>query len=76
MKWLDRIPWWVALTLGAGLGLAPVLPEPHLWQKLQMLYSGVLVRPVDVFDLLFHTCGPVLVLLKLMYQYRRGTPDP
>lgn len=36
------------------LGLAPFFPEPHIWEKLKMLASGALRRPVDIFDLLFH----------------------
>jgi hypothetical protein len=32
-----------------------VWPEPHLIEKLRMLCACTLVRPLDVFDLLFHT---------------------
>ena len=31
------------------LGLAPFMPEPHLWEKLKMLTSGELAKPVDIF---------------------------
>ena len=47
------------------LGLAPFLPEPHLWEKLEMLFSGTLVRPVDIFDLLLHGFPFILLGLKL-----------
>jgi hypothetical protein len=47
------------------LGLAPFLPEPHLWEKLKMLVAGTLVRPIDIFDLFLHGAPAVLLLLKL-----------
>ena len=47
------------------LGLAPFRPEPHLWEKLKMLASGTLVRPVDIFDLLLHATPVALLLVKL-----------
>lgn len=66
MEFLDRIPT-VALVFGAlFLGLAPFFPEPHLWEKLKMLFSGTLTRPLDIFDLLFHATLPVLLVLKLI----------
>ena len=43
------------------LGLAPFGREPHLVEKLGMLFAGDLTRPIDVFDLLLHG-SPVLLL--------------
>jgi len=58
---LDRLPL-LPLTLAAlALGIAPVFPEPHLWEKLRLLSEGNLTRPIDIFDLLMHGL-PVLVL--------------
>lgn len=73
MKWLDRIPL-VPLTLGALLlGLAPFYPQPHLVEKLGMLFEGTLSRPIDIFDLVLHASLPVLLLLKLVREgQRRG----
>ena len=48
----------------ATLGLAPFTP-PHIWEKLQMLFSGRLVRPIDGFDLLLHGVPWILLLLKV-----------
>ncbi len=62
---LDRVSWSLLLPIAAALAAAPVLPEPHLWQKLRMLAEGTLVRPIDIFDLVFHGSGLVLVALKL-----------
>ena len=36
------------------MGLAPFAPEPHLLEKLRMLFSGDLSRPIDIFDLFLH----------------------
>jgi len=47
------------------LGLAPFTPEPHLVQKLGMLFGGDLSAPVDAFDLVFHGSPPLLLALKL-----------
>jgi hypothetical protein len=46
------------------LGLAPFVPEPHLVEKLRMLSQGALTRPIDIFDLLFHSLPLLLLLLK------------
>lgn len=73
MAWLDRLPVWVLIAVALTLGLAPFVPEPHLWQKLRMLASGTLSRPIDLFDLLYHAAPWLLLALKLfrMAQVRR-----
>jgi len=43
------------------LGLAPFVPMPHLFEKIKMLYSGTLTKPIDIFDLLLHS-APIIVL--------------
>lgn len=58
---LDRIPLLPLALAALALGIAPVFPEPHLWEKLRMLAAGSLTRPLDIFDLLMHGL-PVLVL--------------
>lgn len=77
MRWLDQIPLW-ALTVGAlVLGLAPFTPEPHLWQKLQMLADGTLSRPIDIFDLVMHASLPLLLVVKLIRMALVGkSPRP
>ncbi len=66
MKVLNAIPLVVVVVLCMTLGLAPFLPEPHIWEKLKMLLSGTLVKPVDIFDLLMHAFPFVLLGLKLL----------
>jgi hypothetical protein len=53
-----------------SLGLAPFSPEPHVWEKLKMLVSGTLVRPIDIFDLVLHVSPWVLLVLKLIRMAR------
>ncbi len=64
MKWLDRIPFFPVAAGAFLLGLAPFTPQPHLLEKLHMLFSGTLQRPVDIFDLCLHGALPALLLLK------------
>lgn len=71
MAWLDRIAWVIVVPLALLLGLAPFVPEPHLWDKLKLLAAGDLRRPVDVFDLLYHGAPVVLLTLKLLRLVQR-----
>lgn len=66
MNVLNSIPLSVVVVLCLTLGLAPFIPEPHVWEKLKMLSSGALVKPVDIFDLLMHVFPFVLLGLKLI----------
>jgi len=70
MQWLDRIPLSVLVIASLTLGLAPFVPEPHLWEKLKMLANGTLTRPLDIFDLLLHAAPWVLLGLKLVRDLR------
>ena len=65
MAWLDKIPLAPLALLALLLGLAPFVPEPHLWEKLKMLVAGTLSRPIDIFDLVLHASPIVVVVLKL-----------
>jgi hypothetical protein len=62
---LAGIPLWAVIFLCLTLGLAPFTPEPHIWEKLKMLATGTLVRPIDIFDLVLHAAPFVLLVLKL-----------
>jgi len=66
MKWLDKISLGTLLLPAVLLGLAPFSPEPHLVEKLRMLFQGSLQRPIDIFDLLLHGTPALLVVLKLV----------
>lgn len=65
MTFLDQVPMSIAILAALTLGLAPFVPEPHLFEKLRMLSQGALVRPVDIFDLLLHGAPWLLLLAKV-----------
>lgn len=65
MSFLDKIPMQTLVIATIFLGLAPFVPEPHLWQKLKMLGLGELVKPLDIFDMFFHAAPSLLLLAKL-----------
>ena len=71
MNWLDDIPLTVLVLACLLLGLAPFVPEPHVWEKLKMLADGTLTRPLDLFDLLLHGTPFVVLGLKL-FRLRRS----
>ncbi len=66
MKILDRIPLVTLLILTLFLGLAPMTPEPHVLEKLRLLASGALSRPIDIFDLFLHGTPWLLLGAKLV----------
>ena len=61
----NRIPLFVLIVLCLTLGLAPFVPEPHVWEKLRMLAAGDLTRPIDIFDLCLHGLPWLLLIVKL-----------
>jgi hypothetical protein len=66
MKWLDNISTLTLVIISLTLGLAPFVPEPHVWEKLKMLAGGELTRPIDIFDLFLHGAPWILLILKLV----------
>lgn len=62
---LDKIPVSTLLIISLTLGLAPFAPEPHVWEKLKMLFGGTLSKPIDIFDLAMHGLPWLLLALKL-----------
>lgn len=62
---LDQIPIGFVVLACLTLGLAPFVPEPHLWEKLKMLGAGTLIKPIDIFDLFWHAWPWLLLVAKL-----------
>lgn len=71
-RFLDAMPFWIVIAASLTLGLAPFTPEPHIWEKLKMLFSGAYFRPIDLFDMLMHGAPFVLLALKLAFWRRAG----
>lgn len=65
---LGKIPLLPLAMISIMLGLAPFVPEPHLWEKLKMLGNGTLSAPMDIFDLLMHGLPVTLLILKLLFE--------
>ena len=68
--WLRSLPWAIVAIACLTLGLAPFFPEPHIWEKLRMLASGTLVKPIDIFDLAMHGAPWFLAGIKAVLQMR------
>ncbi|MBN8678018.1 MAG: hypothetical protein J0M29_07315 [Chitinophagales bacterium] len=62
-------PWndWKFVALATlTLGLAPFVPEPHLFGKVRWVAGGAInMQPLDWFDLVWHGL-PWLLLLRLI----------
>lgn len=70
LAFIDRIPLPMLAFASLMLGLAPFFPEPHLVEKLRMLFDGTLEKPIDIFDLIMHATPAVLLIIRL---YRIAT---
>ena len=68
-QFFDRLPWIWVVVIAAWLAVAPIAPEPHLFEKLRMLVSGSLTQALDIFDLLFHVV-PLFVLAAKVVRWR------
>ena len=71
-RWISDLPWSILVVLGILMALAPLRPRPHLIEKLQMLFSGTLRRPLDWFDLFLHSSPILLMIAKAILAARRS----
>jgi hypothetical protein len=65
-KYIDRIPLLPLAVAAIFMSLAPFSPEPHLLEKSRMLLNGELVKPIDIFDLFWHSFLIVLLAIRLI----------
>ncbi len=66
MEFIDNMSLPLLLIMCVLLGLAPFVPEPHIVEKIRMLFQGNLKRPLDIFDLCWHSAPFVLLIIKLI----------
>ena len=66
LNWLNRIPFNYLIIICLTLGLAPFVPEPHVWEKLKMLANGDLHKTIDIVDLCLHGTPWLLLIAKLL----------
>lgn len=71
LKKIDSIPWQATIIFCLTLGLAPFAP-PHIYEKLQMLFTGTLVKPVDWFDFCFHGLPWGIFIIKLLLHFKKA----
>ncbi|MDX2469222.1 MAG: hypothetical protein QNL04_01460 [SAR324 cluster bacterium] len=57
------------IPLALILAVLPVVPEPHLIEKVRMLSQGTLVKPIDIFDLFWHTWPMFLLGYKVVKDF-------
>jgi hypothetical protein len=67
----DSLPLSILILICLTLGLAPFNPEPHVWEKLKMLASGTLTRPIDIADMAMHGLPWLLLGMKLSFGRSR-----
>jgi hypothetical protein len=65
-KLIDKIPLNLLTFFAILMALAPFTPEPHLLEKSRMLMDGELERPIDIFDLFWHSFLLVILLIRLL----------
>jgi len=60
---------WKLLTIAClTLGLAPFVPEPHIWGKLKWIAGGAIgMQPMDWFDTVFHGLPWLLLIANLLF---------
>lgn len=58
--------WKIIVALSLTLGLAPFVPEPHLFGKVRWIMGGAKgMQLIDWWDLIMHG-APVILLIRLI----------
>lgn len=64
--------WKTVILLCLTMGLAPFVPEPHIWGKVKWLAGGAVgMGPMDWFDVVLHGF-PWVLLLRLAVKTLMG----
>ena len=71
LKFLDQIPYSVLIIFTIVMLLLPFIPMPHVLEKLIMLKNGALNKPIDIFDLFYHTAPLILLIMKIIRDYSK-----
>lgn len=66
---LDYVPYRILIPIALWMAVAPISPQPHLIEKINMLREGTLTRPIDIFDLTLHSAPLILLAAKLVKDY-------
>jgi hypothetical protein len=71
---LKKIPYAVLIPLAMLMLLAPFRPMPHVLEKLIMIKEGTLLRPIDIFDLIYHWT-PLAILIGKVVAHQRDKKE-
>jgi hypothetical protein len=66
---LDKIPYSILIIISVIMILLPFYPKPHFVEKLIMLKNGMLKKPIDIFDLFYHSAPLILLIVKFVRDY-------
>lgn len=67
----DLLQYKYLVPLALLLGFAPFFPQPHIVEKLRMLFDGTLKKPIDIFDLFWHAWPFALLGYKIFKDLTR-----
>lgn len=70
MSFLERIPYTPLIVVAVLMAIIP-FGQPHLLEKCRMLLAGTLKRPIDWFDLVWHSWPILLLAAKAIAQISR-----
>jgi len=71
LSFLDKIPYSALIVLTILMLLLPFRPMPHVMEKLIMLKNGILNKPIDIFDLFYHTAPLILLIVKAVRDFSK-----
>lgn len=61
----------LALLASLTLGLAPFTPEPHIWEKINIIRTGSRVmEPMDWFDVLMHGAPWIWLMVEIVLKLK------
>ncbi len=63
---IKGLPYPILIIMSIFMALMPFQPEPHLVQKFDMLMSGSLTKPLDMFDVVWHLLPVILLVTKFI----------
>lgn len=66
LNYINRIPLLPLAIAATVMALAPFSPEPHLLEKTRLLIHGELIKPIDIFDLFWHSFLLILLIIRLL----------
>ena len=71
LKYIDKVPLLPLVVVAIFMALAPFTPEPHLLEKSRMLINAELSKPIDIFDLFWHSFLIAILAIRLI-RYKQA----